>query len=113
MGKDAISRDISTEKPSTNNVDSSPLFFIIIAFSIIGFLLYLFRDPIKEWIGKNKKILKVSDVESTTTNDEKQIPELPTEEKITELPETTSVSNTTNEIQFELEQPNLDETDSK
>ncbi len=106
MGKDAISRDISTEKPSTNNVDSSPLFFIIIAFSIIGFLLYLFRDPIKEWIGKNKKILKVSDVDSTATNDEKQKPELPTEEKIIELP---ALPEPTTEPTFTLAQPILEE----
>lgn len=57
---DAISHSNSTkEKPSNGNVDSSPVIFIIIAFVIVGFFIFIFRDKLFK---KKNIILKSNEV---------------------------------------------------
>ena len=58
MGKDAISQNDSTEKTPTGNVDSSPLIFIILAFAIVGLVIYFFKDVIfkKKTLSKSSEL---------------------------------------------------------
>ena len=106
INKDSHSDDLHKSK------DESPVSSIIgllILISVLCAVVFMFKDQIKEWLGKNKKIILSDDILPESNDETKNtLPMLTEEIKIELQPETISTSPT-QEIKFEIQQPQLTE----